>query len=258
MLAEFFKALQAQAAVQHKLEIVPVPGDERRAYVVHGGKHEAIDIDPPPINDTVRSFADFCELAASRRIGTPAVYFDEKSLIAIYDGEDRRDRTTMPLEYAERWSSVLKLGDGVSLSQKEAIHFLRFGLGVDRLDKVLFCVRKLDFLRTSTGKATTEHGRESLGKSVEMTVQQADQIPEDFDVTVAPLASRGLTGITVTICVGVVLDLEQQRIVFRAMPDSIRNARNALLGAVQALLVDEAKARSADDSPAFLVIHGSP
>lgn len=258
MLAEFFKALQAQAAAHHKLEIVQVPGDERRAYVVHGGSYEEIDLNPPPRNDTARSFADFCEVAAAVVGHMPAVYFDEKALVAIHDPSDRRDRTTMPLEYAERWASVLKLGDGVSLSQKEAIHFLRFGLGVDRLDKVLFGVRKLDFLRTSTGKATTEHGRESLGKSVEMTVQQADQIPEDFDVTVAPLASRGLTGITVTIGVGVVLDLEQQRIVLRALPDSIRNARNALLGAVQALLVDEAKARSADDSPAFLVIHGSP
>lgn len=251
MLAEFFEALQQQAAQAHELKLVPIPGDPRRVLLVQGGNRELFALENPVLKRTILSFVDFLNAADRANDDGQAVevYHDDKAIVLLHDRKDRHDRTTMPLQTSERWAAVLKLGEGFVGTQKEAIHFLRFGLGLDRLDPTLVGIRKLDFVRNSTGKNVAEHGRESLGRSVEMTVQQAEQIPEQFDVTVAPLASSGLQDLTVTVRVGVVLDLEGQRMIFRALPDEIARARNAWVLGVGVRL---------QEGGDYTVIHGSP
>ena len=74
-----------------------------------------------------------------------------------------------------------------------------------------------------------EHGRESLGKSVEAVVQQADAIPESFTLNFQPLVNYGLRLIEVSVRVGVAIDHEQQRIVFRLLADGLADARESML-----------------------------
>lgn len=256
MLAEFYKELHRHASAQAKLEIVTIPGDPRRVYVTQNGQKEVRELPPPIVEDTIHSFVDFidevnrCADAASG--SPPAVYHDDKRLVVLRDSTDRRDGSTLPLQTSERWAAVLDLAKGFSGTQKEAIHFLRFGLGLERTDPTLVGIRKLDFVRNSTGKNVAEHGRESLGRSVEMSVQQADQIPDQFDVSVTPVTNRGLESLQVVVRVGVVLDLEGQRVIFRALPDEIPRARNAWVNGIGSLLKEELSGSSA------FVIHGSP
>lgn len=252
MLAEFFEALKKHAVYGSKLEIVPIPGDPRRVFVTQHGQKEIREIPAPLVQDTIHSFVDFVDEV--KRTDSPVVYHDEKRLVVLRDSTDRREFATLPLQTSERWAAVLKLADGFAGTQKEAIHFLRFGLGLDRTDPTLVGIRKLDFIRNSTGKNVAEHGRESLGRSVEMAVQQADLIPEQFDVSVTPVTNRGLESLQVVVRIGVVLDLEAQRVVFRALPDEIPRARNTWVNGIGGLL----KSTLAHDGNSTPVIHGSP
>lgn len=252
MLAEFFKALREQSAAVAKLEIVPIPGDPRNVFVVQGASSRAHELPRPVINETLRSFDDVLARAVSFAESDPVeVYYDESGIVVLHDAGDRRERSTMPISTSERWAAVCELAKGFTGTQKETIHFLRFVLGVERTEQVLVGVRRLDFVRNSTGRSSAEHGRESLGKSVELAVQQADQIPDEFEVSVCPVTNRGLQGISVTVRIGVVLDLEQQRVVLRALPDSVQRARNAWLGEIGTRL-DATLAGKA------VVLHGSP
>lgn len=228
MLAELVEKLVSLGRATQKIEVVPIPGDPRVVIIREGSEVKRAELPPPLRAHKVSSFPDF--VAAVKAICTdPQVFFRETEAVAYVDCEDRREFVTMPLEYSERWAATQRLAKEVSFTPKEAINFLRFALNCVSAEPVIQGLRRIDFTRTSAGRTVNEHGRESLGKSIEAIVQQADAIPDSFVLTFPPLVNLGLRLIEVSVRVGVLIDHEQQRIVFRLLADGLTDARESML-----------------------------
>lgn len=238
MLAEALKFLVDLTRSTTTVSFHPVPGDPAVVLVKTpvGVTERAI----PPVARTPRmqSLRDFVFAVLDGAIApAPEVYYGTEKVVAFCDRAVRRDQVSFAVTTSERWAGVSSLrGQGRSFGPKEAIQFLRFEVAAPGAEPVIQALRRVDFTRTSAGRTVNEHGRESLGRSVEAAVQQADQIPEAFTVEVAPFASAGLQGITVALRIGVVLDLEAQRVVFRLLPDEYELAMVRGLNGVGDLL----------------------
>lgn len=82
--------------------------------------------------------------------------------------------------------------------------------GEDAVEKFADTLRHVDFTRTSTGKSHVEHGRESLGRSVEAQVVQAQDIPRALTISTPVFANTGFrTSSTVQVRLLVELDPEE-------------------------------------------------
>jgi len=102
---------------------------------------------------------------------------------------------------------------------------------------VITALRQIDFTRTSAGKSHVEHGKESLGRSVEAAVQQADKVPEDFVVRVPVYTNPGAGAFLVEVRVMLYLDLEGQQVVLQTMPDELEKAHQVAQARLHEALV---------------------
>jgi hypothetical protein len=144
----------------------------------------------------------------------------------------------MPLQYTDRFETVRGLeARAERLSVLEASKLIRFELNGLGAEKLLGALRKISFVRTGAGEASAEHGKESLGRSVERSVQQTDQIPETFTVKVPVFANQGMRDITVCVTCGIYLDTENECVQIRPLADEIASAMNAAQNSLHDLLV---------------------
>jgi hypothetical protein len=87
--------------------------------------------------------------------------------------------------------------------------------------------RVLEFQRKNDGSSRLEHGRESLGKSVEAVVNNAENIPESFNISV-PVFDLELSTVE-PITVSVDIDMAAGTIAIDVVPGQLEMAkRNAI------------------------------
>ena len=104
------------------------------------------------------------------------------TVTAFYDEHDRREFVYWTIQPSQPLLALLNLGTWNK--HKIVVELIR--------DKLFDCVpadllhqlRSIDFTRRNDGSRTIEHGRESLGRSVEMQVQsKRGELPEVFEMT---------------------------------------------------------------------------
>lgn len=239
MLAELVTKLEALAVAASTPKFLQHPMDPRTAVLVANGQHVMAPVPGPMRNhelDTIGSFLDFVQ--DEDACVKPEVFHSSTQLVALCDRNDRRARATLELVTTTRWDKLSELAKGpVSMEQKAVLRFLRHDLAVEGIDHVITALRRLDFTRTSTGKVTLEHGRESLGRSVEAAVQNAQDIPERFRIVVAPYSTPGANQ-NVEVEMSLELDLEQQRVILRVLPDEIARGEATIQSIVRNTLIE--------------------
>ena len=112
---------------------------------------------------------------------------------AYLDREDRRERVNVELKESSRFELVQQLQKPRGMQPREAVKLLRLDLHGGNVGHVIQALSRIDFTRTSAGKTDVAHGRESLGRSVEAVVQQADTVPERFTLAVQPWTTAGFS-----------------------------------------------------------------
>ena len=228
MLAEFVKKIAELATASHTVAITEIPDDPRTIFVQHGETVERVTLPGLPRAESIASLGDFIDAATDPAIAPqPEIYYGPTGAKVILNRGDRRESIRFPIKYCDQWKKLVSLANGVGLTPDQAIKLLRFDLSDGGADEVIKSLRKVDFQRTGTGTRTTEHGRESLGNSVEQRVQQADSIPESFAVRCYPSLSTGLRQIQVTVVFGVVIDFAQQQIFIKPLADQLTKAVEA-------------------------------
>lgn len=184
---------------------------------------------------TLSGFDDFVTYVQS--CPSPEVYLGHDGAVLLENaGMDER-RATWRFWPTQRYSSIALVDH--AYSQKALLTFLRthdIGPGGEILEKA---IAKMDFKRNSVGARTVEHGRESLGKSVEAVVQGVDEIPRSVTLSARIWSNPGLTFVG-QIIVAVLLDLENEKIHLRAAADAhavvMSNTLQALKGDLQKAL----------------------
>ena len=231
MLSEFVEKIRALAVGAEAPKVVPVPGQLRKAFLQHGAELKEIEYDAPlrgATLDGVQSFADL--LSDTNVAAAPEVYFTTRGSTAFLDRGDRRETVAIAFARSKRWDALASLAGGRSFAVKEALRFLRYELGGPAAERIYDALRKVEFTRRAAAVVETDpKKRESFGRSVESVVQGLEEVPDAFDLAVAPLATLGLEDLECTVRVGVGVDFEASSIVLQLFPDALAIAERTLL-----------------------------
>jgi len=252
VLSEAIRTVAVMARRQSELVLQDIP--QLRVVAVRDGESPAVFHAYPPARRTGTELLGLEDLVAAVLDGEfaprPEVYHGTgDGVVVLLDRNDRSQRVVMPLVETDRITAVHSIGEK-PLTPKQAISLLRFRLS-GSADHVIAAIRRVDFARRSDGKSDVRHGRETLGRSVELEIQQADQIPESFHVTLPIYLTPGLAeASTVTIEVGIEIILEEGLFRFQPLADEVEAAYHRAQVAIGDLLRSRLS-----DVPVF---YGSP
>lgn len=253
MLANMIAAI---CGLQSKADQIQIVVDEklRTVFIRQGDKYTDEEFPPEDRGGVLQGFRSFLDAILDPEIcEKPEVYHNDDAMVVLCDRDDRSQRITMPLTKSDQFLAILKLSYGdLSFTPAQLVKYLRFDMSEgDGVEAMIKAVRRIDFTRQSVGNSSVEHGRESLGKSVEASVQQADNIPESLAFEVPVYSNSGLLNLTrVRIEMGVHIDLELQKLSIRPLAGQIDRARVT----AHAAIANEFR----KEAPKVPVFHGRP
>lgn len=232
MLAELVDRLFALGQGYRQVTQVRVKGVRDAVWFdTHDGEPKRIELDPPREILELASFNDFiAELERMlERKPVPTVLVPPRPIGVVptpgrmiaYAADPRR-AISLSLEFQARWLALRSLPQ--AYSPKDAVAFLRRNLGGLGGSHLVPAISRLDFKRSSGTSVDLQRGRESLGRSVEAAVQQAEQVPESFPVTVCPFSNEGLQSFSAGVSVNVDLLPERELVEFWINEDALRVA----------------------------------
>jgi len=195
----------------------------KRFVVMPGHAPEEHDLPPDPRAHTLCGLEDV--LAVLRDSGMaprPSVFHDAAAVVVYLDRDDRREGVRMPLKTTAKFQAAM--GWKCDGEPREILRKLRQAFGSSVPSAAIAALRKLDFTRTNAGSTKVEHGRESLGKSVEAAVQQADSVPEFFHLVLPVYSNPWLRDISASIRVDVYLNVLEQTLGLEVHPDELETA----------------------------------
>lgn len=134
-----------------------------------------------------RAFSD--QLSDPREIGrwlelheqAATVFVGTKHVEAVLhgSGDNWFDRAFVQLKLSDPFCSLIKMQTKQTANQKAMVLWLRRYFGDCEAAKILASkLRRVDFTRAAQVKGSFDHGRESLGRSVESAVQSTEDLPE--------------------------------------------------------------------------------
>lgn len=237
MLAEFFDRIVTLGRDSERVQFHTHESLPDRVYVQNGSECVSVEIPPRARRPSVRSFADVVAMAQDGEIAPdPEIYVGSSGLSMLLDRSDRNESSTTELTRSKRLDAAAVLELPRQFEPRDAIKLLRFELHGANTDSVIQALSRVDFQRTSGGSSSVDHGKESLGRSVEASVQQADTIPDRFTIDVPVWSSPGFSHHMASIQCGVYLDLVTQKVELRVLSDEIERVINLALDKVVAEL----------------------
>lgn len=229
MLAEMIDRIVELSNAQHEFKELDLPGGREKLVQMPGGKVERVPIPPPHrahLTGCLESFSQIMQTATGN--DPPAVFVAESSsgrvdVIGIHDFGDRRDTTTLRVQLSSAIEAIGQLRG--ACTQKYVVSLLRDSI-VDSIDPGLLTLfRDLDFTRRHDDKATIEHGREWLGKSVEAMVRSDHgDLPEQIAVDLRIFSGAQFLGCRRKVEFSIEIDPANQRISFIPRGDQLREA----------------------------------
>lgn len=249
MLAEFLDRIVGLAKGAHRFEFQTHESLPRKVFVRNGETITEQLVPPPEREHGLVGFADFVRAVSDKDIApAPVVFADGARVVALLDGDDRRETVEVDLQASRRFLLCQGLeANALTLKARQAVKFLRYDLHGGNIDHVIQALCRVDFTRTSAGKSHVDHGRESLGKSVEAAVQQAENVPKEFVLAIPIWTNPGFDRYTANITFGLDFDLEAEAVVLRVLSDECTRVQNL---AVRAAIADLQEALP-DGTPIF-------
>ena len=213
MLAEFFTKLQEAARESAKPAITTIEGDDRYAWL-DKEKHE---LPPPRREHRVHSLEAMLSAAEQYGKNDPrdgSIWHNEKAVVLLCVDADRRDRVTLGLELSDQYKA-LQVVSKTPFQQKPFVLFLKRLMRGAIDDSLLAAVRVIEFKRRNDGSGTVQHGKESLGRSVEAEVQGMSAIPE---IVVANVPVYSTPGCDQRHGIGLSIDIDPDQQTFSLTP----------------------------------------
>lgn len=240
MLAEFLDRIVGLAKGAHRAEFLKDKDLPNVVYVRNGESLEAVDVPARDRHHVLGGFDDMVRVLLDESMAPdPEVFVDSKGgIVALLDRAERRQTASIELKLATRMETVVALQAGRAFTPKQAVRFLQHDLYAANVKHVVQALRRIDFKRTSGGHSHVQHGRESLGRQVELEVQQAEDVPETFEVVVPVWSNAGFSAWSVTITVSLHLNIEEERVELRVLPDEVERAINGALTSVRQSIED--------------------
>ena len=253
MLAEFIDRIRGLAHEADSIQFETHDLLPEKVFLRQGNGVTEHEVRPPYRVHQIGGYSDLVRAMNDEGMvpGDAEIFHNHLAVVAHLDREDRRETLSLGLVQSERWKKLVDLRTGWKGGVREVVKMLRFDLHSTGTESVLRALSRVDFTRKSDGGANVDHGRESLGKSVEAAVQQADSIPETFMVTCSVYTNPGFRDLSqVQVACGVYLDMQNDQIEIRTLSDEIEAGMNAAQAAIAQKL--------AEDLPAVPSYFGAP
>lgn len=249
MLGDALKYLVGIGRETAKVEFHHHPKFPTRIWVQHGPELKAEDAPAPLREHKLLGYDDLVSAMKDKEIATnPEIYVAGGRIVALLDREERRSVVVVDLVESKRLQLCRAIeAQPRTMHPRDAVKMLRLELHGGKHETIIQSLSQVDFTRNSIGRSHVEHGRESLGKSVEASVQQADKVPKEFIVGVPVWTNNGFTRYAVNITFGVFLDMDTQAVELRVLSDECQRVVNQALLAVVSDLRE-----SLPDVPVFL------
>jgi hypothetical protein len=237
MLAEFLQKLIEVAHSSFTPKVIDHPklGDEVLIATAQGFERHSVP--PRPRTFQVATLKDLGAMIAAYTFGQKALFVGSSGITLLFEEATGREFAFMALRKSDHWAALERL-HGARLTPRDAVKVLRqnlpSGTGTSALIRAL---SRVDFSRRSDGRSEVSHGKESLGKSVEASVQGTDEIPEKLHITGPVYALDELRDLTSkAVEVNVFIDVDDEVIEFTLAPDALRRAELQALIAVRDFL----------------------
>ena len=165
--------------------------DHQTCYRYRDGHTEDVD-DPFPARASTCYTLDSFLAAVERYKEDTSVIFVSRDVaqMTIDDEGYRENAIALTLTISDERKALTGLP--CTLTQRQAINFLRENFRDERLMNLVAALRKVDFTRLATGSSEVKHGADSFGKTVERKIQATDSIPESVTISVPWFNTKGL------------------------------------------------------------------
>jgi len=114
------------------------------------------------------------------------VFYDNAGITFVFDREDRRHRATCQLRISPQYAWLLHSESaGRRMTQSDFIRELRISFrGCLGDGNLLALLRQLKFANSADAAAAIQHGRESIGKQILLSVTGESAIPEEMALNI--------------------------------------------------------------------------
>lgn len=219
MLADFVAKIAEMATGAQRIETKTIEETDTIVWRC-GDKYGEAPIPAPAREATIYSLDSLREYVEP--FESAEVFHGPMQIVAYLDGADRRKGCALlALKGTSQLSELSRLPK--AFEPNALAKYLRTQF-VDVPQEVRNALQRIDFSRKSMGRNSAEHGRETLGRSVEAEVQAADKIPETFSVSVPFFENDGLRGISASVQLGIYLDVTAERVELFVVPGELARA----------------------------------
>lgn len=222
--------------------------NDRKKIVQFDGKLQTFDIDPPPRKHAVRTLGDIVTAAnrwqkvqgetdVAPRSGV--IWIGDASVVLLPNDDDRRDSVSMPLVRTDLWQTLLNLKQNSCVDQPAMIRLLRTQFAqVAGATELLAKVRLIRFRSAEESNSEMNHGKESLGMSIEREIVGGQDLPEQLEVFVSPWLNGNAIGPS-RVRVDVEIRVADKKFSLRPNPDDLAAAEQEHQEAIAQHLQDE-------------------
>lgn len=205
---------------------------------------------PPDRNHVTEDIDSFVSMISQFGHDT-VVMIDREGARAVLHQKDRRDELLLSLPLSNEWNALARLSK--QTLHKSFVQTLKKDLR-DCVDETFIAtMQRIDFKRRNDGSRSIEHGKESLGNSVESAVQSAGgEIPEYLRASIPWFANRDLRKSFEVQCY-LQIDSTEEKLTLSSVGSSIETAgQEALAYAQQEIRESLALGESTKDVPVVL------
>lgn len=248
MIKEALAFLSEQAVKTQEVHALRT-GEHVTTYVLPSGEHVLCEQPIPYRNHSMAHPESFVEAVHDYGGQAVSIWLNGSLATAVLDDDAHRcSRIDMPIRVSEQFERLESDLPRSGMSQRGMISFLRSGFTGSQVSALIAKLRRIDFTRKSDGKSIQEHGRESLGRSVEAVVQGVEEIDDRFTIEVPFFAFSGFRK-AYKIEVLLDIDVQEEKFSLCVSPDQIELARAEALGHLASYIEDETKSKPFLGSP---------
>lgn len=216
MLQEGIREFERIVHQGNMVQLLPVDREPPHVYYLRiGDELRRCEAEPPPRQHTTTSLESLANIAMqfATESNDVAVWYGRQGIVALLDDTTRRDRVTLHLRPSKQMEVLTMWDRNVTwLDQWKLFETMRICFGhYINTPGIIDSIRRLRFRLTSTGEKTIEHGRQSIGKSLEAELTGVKDIPEEISFTV-PAFDGGALGVYCHITTVVQVNPEAEKI----------------------------------------------
>jgi hypothetical protein len=221
------------------------------------GTFDKIIADGQPRANKASSLTSLIALArnATTEDGQPAEIWHHRNGAVLLVGEHRRDRVTFDAPFSTQLVRLMQLEkDQPAFKQDTLIKLLRvtFRESLVQVPTLIGLLRQVKFSVEQRGQSEVQHGKVSIGKTLDAEITGTGVLPEYVRLGVTIYAAASLAGIDSQVECALEPDAQTQTFQLIPLPGSIERAIAVGEEAIRRILAEEQEAAG------FALYHGTP